>query len=278
MVMLCARADSLREKEATMNTLHPTFRWLERGHGDPVVLLHGLMGTMEHWDGTLEALAPTWRAMAPEIPILDGARAEASVEGLTHYVGAFMEAVDLSPAVVGGNSLGGHLALELALRYPARVSGLILTGSSGLLERGFTRGVPHVPTAAFVRARMEEIFYDATLVTPSWVESVRRVLTTRVSARRVLHVARSAKRSNLEARLGEIRVPTLLVWGKDDRITPPEIAERFRALLPDAQLELIANCGHAPMLEQPLIFNALVEDWLDETHARRRAAVGGASR
>ena len=261
-----------------MNTLYPTFRWLERGHGDPVVLLHGLMGTMEHWDGTLEALAPMWRAMAPEIPILDGARAEASVEGLTHYVGAFMEALDLPPAVVGGNSLGGHLALELALRYPARVSGLILTGSSGLLERGFTRGVPHVPTAAFVRARMEEIFYDATLVTPSWVDSVRRVLTTRVSARRVLHVARSAKRSNLEARLGEIRVPTLLVWGKDDRITPPEIAERFRALLPDAHLELIANCGHAPMLEQPLIFNALVEDWLDETHARRRAAVRGASR
>ena len=158
------------------------------------------------------------------------------------------------------------------------MSGLILTGSSGLLERGFTRGVPHVPTAAFVRARMEEIFYDATLVTPSWVDSVRRVLTTRVSARRVLHVARSAKRSNLDARLGEIRVPTLLVWGKDDRITPPEVAERFRALLPDAQLELIANCGHAPMLEQPLIFNALVEDWLDETRVRRGAAVGGASR
>jgi pimeloyl-ACP methyl ester carboxylesterase len=265
-------------EEATMNTLQPTFRWLERGHGEPVVLLHGLLGTMDHWDGTLDALAPLSRALAPEVPILDGARAEASVEGLARHVAAFMEALELPPAVVGGNSLGGHLALELALRYPDRVSGLILTGSSGLFERGFTRGVPHVPTAAFVREKMEEVFYDASLVTPSWVESVRRVLTTRASALRVLHVARSAKRSNLESRLGEIRVPTLLAWGKDDCITPPEVAERFRALLPHAQLEFIANCGHAPMLEQPLIFNALVEDWLDDTRARRHATFAGAAR
>jgi pimeloyl-ACP methyl ester carboxylesterase len=252
-----------------MNTVHPIFRWFERGHGEPVVLLHGLMGAMDHWDSTLEALAPMCRAIAPEVPILDGARSEASVEGLAHYIGGFMDALDLPSAVVGGNSLGGHLALELALRYPARISGLVLTGSSGLFERSFTRGVPHVPTTAFVREKMEEIFYDASLVTPGWVESVRRVLTTRASARRVLHVARSAKRSNLETRLAKVRVPTLLVWGKDDRITPPEIAERFRTLLPDAQLEFIANCGHAPMLEQPLIFNALVEDWLDESRSRR---------
>jgi pimeloyl-ACP methyl ester carboxylesterase len=261
-----------------MSASQPTFRWFERGQGEPVLLLHGLMGTMDHWDSTLEALAPMCRAMALEVPILDGARAEASIEGLAHYVGGFLEALDLPPAVIGGNSLGGHLALELALRYPARVSGLILTGSSGLFERSFTRGVPHLPTAEFVREKMEEIFYDATLVTPSWVESVRRTLTTRVFALRVLHVARSAKRSNLESRLGEIQVPTLLAWGKDDRITPPEVAERFRALLPDAQLEYISNCGHAPMLEQPMIFNALVEDWLDETQSRRRPAVASLSR
>ena len=147
-----------------MNSLQPTFRWLERGRGEPVVLLHGLLGTMDHWDGTLDALAPLARALAPEVPILDDARAEASVDGLTRHVAMFMEALELPPAVVGGNSLGGHLALELALRYPDRVSGLILTGSSGLFERSFTRGVPHVPTEAFVREKMEEVFYDPALV------------------------------------------------------------------------------------------------------------------
>jgi pimeloyl-ACP methyl ester carboxylesterase len=261
-----------------MNAWHRTFRWLERGEGEPVVLLHGLMGEMDHWEGTLQALEPTCRGLAPLLPILDPDQADASIEGLTDYVGGFLDALDLPPAVVGGNSLGGHLALELTLRYPARVNGLILTGSSGLFERGFTPGVPHVPTAEFVREKMEEIFYDAALVTPSWVESVRRILTTRPSALRVLHVARSAKRASLEGRLGEIRVPTLLVWGKDDRITPPEIAERFRALLPEAELAFLANCGHAPMLEQPAVFNATVEDWLRETCAIRRAAVAGAGR
>ena len=261
-----------------MDTRHPAFRWLERGEGEPLVLLHGLMGEMDHWESTLEAVASSYRALAPEVPILDPARAEASIEGLTDHVARFLDALDLPPAVVGGNSLGGHLALELALRWPARVRGLILTGSSGLFERGFTRGVPHVPTTGFVREKMEEIFYDPALVTPSWVESVRRILTTRASALRVLHVARSAKRSNLEARLGEIQRPVLLVWGKDDRITPPEVAERFRALLPRAELVYIANCGHAPMLEQPAIFNALVEDWLGETRREREVAASGVRR
>jgi pimeloyl-ACP methyl ester carboxylesterase len=261
-------------EEDTVDVRPATCRWLERGVGEPVVLLHGLMGAMDHWESALEALAPAWRALAPEVPILDPGRAEASIEGLTDHVAGFLDALALPPAVVGGNSLGGHLALELALRWPARVHGLILTGSSGLFERSFTRGVPHVPTTEFVREKMEEIFYDPALVTPSWVESVRRILTTRASALRVLHVARSAKRSNLEARLPDIRVPALLVWGKDDRITPPEVAERFRALLPRAELVFIANCGHAPMLEQPAIFNALVEDWLRETRRERERAAG----
>jgi pimeloyl-ACP methyl ester carboxylesterase len=261
-----------------MSAFRPTFRWFERGEGEPVVLLHGLLGETDHWTITLEALASCCRPLAPQLPILDPALADPTIEGLTHYVGSFLDALELPPAVVGGNSLGGHLALELALRYPARVSGLILTGSSGLFERGLTGGVPPAPTSAFIREQMEAIFYDASLVTPSWVESVRRILTTRASALRVVQVARSARRSRLEARLPEIHVPVLLAWGKDDRITPPEVAERFRALLPGAELVFIANCGHAPMLEQPSIFNAIVDDWLHETRARRRAGLAGALR
>jgi pimeloyl-ACP methyl ester carboxylesterase len=166
--------------------MHLTVRWLERGEGEPIVLLHGLMGRMDHWDTTLQALAVVGRPIAPDVPILDDALADPSVGGLTEHVRALLDALDIDRAVVGGNSLGGHLAIELALRDPQRVSGLVLTGSSGLFERTFTRGVPHVPTTAFVQQKMEEIFYDASLATPAWVEAVRRTLTTRTHARRIL--------------------------------------------------------------------------------------------
>jgi 2-hydroxy-6-oxonona-2,4-dienedioate hydrolase len=250
------------------------FRWLERGDGDPVVLLHGLMGEMDHWESTLETLGAFCRPIALELPLFDAGLVDVSVPGLADYVRRFMEALELPPSVIGGNSLGGHLALELALAHPELVAGLILSGSSGLFERSFTRKVPHRPSAAYVREKMEEIFYDPTLVTPEWVESIRRIVTTPRLAVRVLRVARAAKRHNLEERLGDVRVPTLIVWGKEDRITPPEVAERFHAGIPGSQLVYLPNCGHAPMLERPEAFDAVVSEWLSELRARAGSTGG----
>jgi pimeloyl-ACP methyl ester carboxylesterase len=253
----------------------PEFRWLERGDGEAVVLLHGLMGAMEHWEQTVEALGEMCRAIAPALPIFDRALSEPSVPELGRQVVRLLDELDIDGAVVGGNSLGGHVALELALKRPDRVTGVILTGSSGLLERGFTRNVPHVPTADYVRTKMEEIFYDPALVTPEWVSAVKHVVTRRSTALRVVQFARAAKRHNVEADLLRITVPTLLVWGKDDRITPPDVAERFHALIPDSELVFITNCGHAPMLERPEAFNETVEEWLRETAPARAALVRG---
>jgi pimeloyl-ACP methyl ester carboxylesterase len=250
----------------------PEFRWLERGAGEPVILLHGLMGQMQHWDGVLDHLDPGYRPIALTLPIFSPTLREASIDALARHVIGFMDALDIPRAVVGGNSLGGHVALRLALDHGNRVSGLLLTGSSGLFERGFTSGVPHRPDRDWVRRKMTEVFFDPALVTDGWVEEAHRVVTTPASALRVLRLARDARRDNLEARLGRIRVPALLVWGRDDRITPLEVGERFRALIPDAQLWCLARCGHAPMLEQPEAFAHVMADWLDGTRDRRGLA------
>jgi pimeloyl-ACP methyl ester carboxylesterase len=251
----------------------PEFRWLERGGGEPVLLLHGLMGQMHHWDVTLEALEERYRGIALTLPIFHRDLRAASLEALCRYVLRFMDALDVPRAVLGGNSLGGHVALRLALDHPERVSGLILTGSSGLFERGYTSGVPHRPDRSWVKRKMEEVFHDPALVTDGWVEDVHRLVTTPACALRILRLARDARRDNLEARLGEIRVPTLLVWGLEDRITPPEVADRFRALIPHAHLWHLSRCGHAPMLERPEAFAEVVGDWLDATRSRRDVAL-----
>lgn len=253
-------------------TRFPRFRWLERGEGEPVVLLHGLMGDMTHWDDVLATLDDVARPIAPALPLFDPDLAEASVRELAEYVLRFLDALDIPRAVVGGNSLGGHVALWLALTQPDRVSGLILTGSSGLFERTFTRGVPHRPSAEYVRDKMIEVFHDPARVTAAYVESVRGLLAVRGSALRVLKVARDARRSSVEERLGEIAVPTLLVWGRDDRITPPEVAARFHTLIPDSDLFFLPQCGHAPMLEQPDAFSAVTRWWLRERAPARAVA------
>jgi pimeloyl-ACP methyl ester carboxylesterase len=254
----------------------PELRWLERGAGEPVILLHGLMGQMHHWDAVLDHLDDGHRGIALGLPIFPRRPLEASLDALARHVIDFMDALELPRAVVGGNSLGGHVALSLALAQPERVSGLILTGSSGLFERGFTRGVPHRPSSGYVRERMEEVFFDSTLVTADRVESVRQTVIEPATALRVVRFARAAKRENLEGRLHEILAPTLLVWGRDDRITPPPVAQRFRALIPDSELVFLSRCGHAPMLEQPAAFGGAVQTWLEATRPRRARTMAGA--
>ena len=239
------------------------FRWTEAGTGIPVLCLHGLFGTSEHWQGVIEALAPNYRAMALTLPIFETPPDDLSVSSLRAHVEAFLEAERVPPAIVVGNSLGGHVGLDLALHAPERVRGLVLSGSSGLFERGFTRGVPHRPSAEFVREKMTEVFHDPAMVTPEWVEAIRDVMSRRSYAMRVLQVSRSARRYNLEDRLGDIRCPTLLVWGMEDRITPRDIAIRFLEGIPDATLRLVPECGHAPMLEHPDAFARAVEEFLE---------------
>src|SRR5437870_12139329 len=137
-------------------------RWLERGQGEPVVLLHGLMGQMHHWDDVLDELGGACRAMAPTLPIFDPGCLEPSIDALARWVVDFLDALEIPRAVIGGNSLGGHVALATALAVPERGRAVILTGSSWLFERSVTRGVPPRPSRRYVRWKMEGAFSGRT--------------------------------------------------------------------------------------------------------------------
>jgi pimeloyl-ACP methyl ester carboxylesterase len=252
----------------------PQFRWLERGTGDAVVLLHGLMGHMHDWDPVRDILGDSVRAMAPELPLFDPATDPVSIERLASWVLSFLDALELPRVILGGHSLGAHVAIAAALMAPARVSRLVLTGASGLPERGVMRRVPRSSSEAFIRERMEAVFFDRSLVTAEAVAAVRRSVLDPVVARRFLRVSRAARRETVAERLHEVAAPTLLVWGREDRITPLSIGERFRRNIPDAMLVVLRECGHAPMIERPAAFGAIARAWIDEQHVFGRPPAG----
>lgn len=221
------------------------------GDGPPVVFLHGLLGLNKHWRRTAELLAPEHRCLMIEAPLLELRGRRCSVEGvqaITHA--AIRKHVD-EPAVLVGNSLGGHIATRIALADPEVVRGLVLAGSSGLFERSFERDVQHRPSQEWIGKKIAELFADPSRMPEDSVSHAYTELRKRGSARALVRLSRSAKADHMGSRLPHVSIPTLLLWGRQDVVTPPHVAEEFHELIPDTRLEWIDSCGHAPMLERP---------------------------
>lgn len=245
---------------------------LERGGGAPVVLIHGLFGDPTNWARVMDTLADRFWLHAPQLPI-DYRRGRHAgnfdaFQALADSVVDYLDARGIERASVGGNSLGGQVAVDLGLRYPDRVERLVLTGSAGLFERDlWTTGMPRVDRE-WIRRQASEVFYDARHVTDDLVNQVEAMLADRRYRRFILRVARTTRAYDLRAELGRLTQPTLLVWGQEDRITPPGVAERFAAELPDARLRFLAQCGHVPPMEQPEAFGRVLAAFLAAPAAR----------
>ncbi len=229
----------------------PAFSYLERGERGPtLVLLHGLFGAVSNWDAVIPNLAKFSRVIALDFPLLAGARSEITVQALAVYTEAFLRVQELRDVTLCGNSLGGHVALRLALQAPELVRSLVLTGSSGLYEHEPAR-MPLRPDADFVRDQMHRVFHRDEFVTDEGIAEVVGIFSKRSKAFNIIQAARSAKLDNMQDCLGEIAPPTLLLWGEQDQVTPMDVARSFEDLLPQATLESVDRCGHAPMIEEP---------------------------
>ena len=244
-----------------------TYLELGPGNGAPLVLLHGLFGTASNFDALIGHFSKERRVLMPILPIFEMSLRKVSLGGLLEYFEDFVEMMDLSNMDLLGNSLGGHLAIIYALKHQSRLRSLILTGSSGLYESAFGTGFPKREDYEYIRKKVQLTFYDPEITTKEMVDEVFEIVNDRMKGIRIIKTAKSAIRHNVEDRLGDIKVPCLLVWGAQDTITPVFVGKKFNELIAGSRLEILDKCGHAPMLERPHKFNSILDDFLSSLDA-----------
>ena len=241
---------------------HDKFKFVEEGTGEPLVLLHGLFGALSNFQHLIEYFRQHNKVVVPILPLLDMDILHTSVGGLAKFVHKFIEASGYQDVHLLGNSLGGHVALIHTLKHPEKIKSLILTGSSGLFENGMGDSYPKRGDYEYIKKKTELTFYDPKTATKELVDEVYSITNNRLKAIKIIALAKSAIRNNLGEELNQIKQPTLLVWGNNDTITPPFVAQEFHKLIPNSELHFVDKCGHAPMMEVPDEFNAILHKFL----------------
>ncbi|MCE2734078.1 MAG: alpha/beta hydrolase [Cyclobacteriaceae bacterium] len=241
---------------------HGEFKYVDEGSGPVILLLHGLFGALSNWEGVTNRFSGKYRVVIPMLPIYEMPVKEAGIDGLRKFVEEFVQAMSLKDLVIMGNSLGGHIALAYTLKNPDKVKKLILTGSSGLFEDSMGGSYPKRGNYDYIKERVAYTFYDPSVATKELVDEVFETTNSIPKCMRIVAIAKSAQRHNMATDIPNIKIPTFLVWGLNDTITPPMVAHEFNRLIPNSTLRFIDKCCHAPMMEHPETFNELVEDFL----------------
>lgn len=242
---------------------YKTTQYVDEGEGKVLFLLHGLFGSLSNFSEVIAHFSKSHRVIVPFLPLYTGALLDTSLANLVVFLEHFIEELKLEDVAIVGNSLGGHLALLYALKKNSKAKALVLTASSGLFENSMGNSYPK-KDYEYIKRKTEETFYNAKLATKELIDEVYNIVNDREKVLRVLFLAKSAIRNNLRDELNKIKIPVLLIWGKQDLITPPFVAEEFHKLLHHSELVLIDKAGHAPMMEQPELFIEHMEKFLNK--------------
>jgi pimeloyl-ACP methyl ester carboxylesterase len=244
------------------------FRYIEtKGGENNLLLLHGLFGALSNFEGILNHFGKTYNVIVPILPIFELPLRKLGLSGLVEHVENFVEEKGFEKVHVLGNSLGGHISILYALANPGRLASLTLTGSSGLFESAMGSTFPKRGDYNFIKNKTEQTFYDPKVASKELVDEVFDTVNDRNKAIRVIATAKSAIRHNLRDKLDAITAPTLLIWGREDTITPAFVGEEFKQRIKNSQLVFLEKCGHAAMMEHPDRFNEHLEKFLKQVIA-----------
>lgn len=243
------------------------FKYTEIGEGKPIIILHGLMGGLSNFEGVTSHFPPKgYKVLIPELPLYSMPMLKTTVKNFARYLKRFIDHKDLHDVILLGNSLGGHIGLLHTKMYPENIKALIITGSSGLYESAMGDGYPKRGDYDFIKKKAQDVFYDPEVATKEIVDEVFATVNDRIKLVKTLAIAKSAIRHNMAQDLPMMKTPTCIIWGKNDSVTPPDVAELFDELLPNSDLFWIDKCGHAPMMEHPEEFNTILNAWLEKNN------------
>jgi pimeloyl-ACP methyl ester carboxylesterase len=230
------------------------------GTGPAIVFVHGLGGCWQNWLENMPRMAELgYRAIALDLPGFGSSPMPPwpiSIPNYGQLLGDFREALDLGTCTLVGNSMGGFIAAEVAVGEPEWVDRLVLVSSAGISHATMRRGLRKLALGGVMRHpdRMpREIlveFIAPALGAPGFVPAVAALTGY-----------------DLLDRLERIRVPTLVVWGRDDLVVPAADAAGFLQRIPGAELVVFDDCGHVPMAEHPTRFNRLLARFCETDHA-----------
>jgi pimeloyl-ACP methyl ester carboxylesterase len=247
-----------------------SIHYYEAGQGPNLILLHGLGGEANNWAMNIGPLAEKYHVYAPDqIGFGNSSKPliEYRIETFVEFLYAFMTALNIPKATLVGNSLGGWIAADFAARYPEKVEKLVLVDAAGLGPEGPPMPLPvdlNPASPAGMRKVLEFIVYNKQWVTD---EVVRQAFERRLKCGDGYTIQRViagilAANQYLDSKVGAIKAPTLVIWGREDALTPLSLGERFQKAIPGAKLTAFEQCGHVPQLEKPLEFNRTLLEFL----------------
>jgi pimeloyl-ACP methyl ester carboxylesterase len=239
------------------------FEYLIEGSGTPMIFLHGLMGNLSNFQHQVDYFSTRgYEVVIPLLPLYSMPLATTSVSSLTKFVKKFIDHKGYSKVILVGNSLGGHIALLFQKLYPSYLKSIVLSGSSGLYEAAMGNSYPRRGDRDYIAERVRDVFHIKEVATEELIDQVFSTVNDRMKAIKTLAISKSAIRHNMAEDITSFHLPVCLIWGRQDAVTPPEVADKFHELLPNSDLFWIDNCGHAAMMEHPQEFNTIVDEWL----------------
>jgi pimeloyl-ACP methyl ester carboxylesterase len=274
-----------REHLRRVDVVGAQVNYVEMGDGPPLLFIHGLGGAWQNWLEQIPRLAESHRVVAVDLPGFGASPMppwEISIPAYGRFIRDFCERLGISRASVVGNSMGGFIATEVAITDPERVDELVLVSAAGItwararrepaamIARMVQAGAPlalRFQLSGIRRPRLRHRAFQGVFHDPNRLrtELLWENLAAAMNSPGYYDSITTLWGYDIRDRLEEIEVPTLIVWGRNDRVVPVPAALAYKRRIGDnTELEIFDRCGHVPQMERPVRFNRVVERFLAE--------------